>query len=379
LTASNYPNCSGFTSNASGLIQCTASDQRLKQGILPLGSQSGLAAINALSPVSFYWQDPTRGTAEQFGFIAQQVQQIFPNLVSTTTATALTPGGTLTLNYDGLISPLILATQELSASSTAIQNSIDVLQSQISNLQSSLGGNVSSNNLTVYLPSNFSGDSVGEAEIPAGQTSVRVSFSQPYAYQPIVTFSPEGAFVPAFILEKDNAGFTLGLQTATTSSITLDWHSFASPQEQLTVSGGSIAPVVLVQPPVAASANATPLAVISAPFDSPTSTPELASSTPPDTSGSSSPSTVTDVSTSTEPSALPSPTASPISSPTPTPSPTPSPVVTATPSATPVVASQGASQTPDPAVTPVPSPTQTVSQPASPTPSADSQDPVENP
>jgi hypothetical protein len=54
------------------------------------------------------------GTGPQVGFIAQQVQQIFPNLVSTTSATALTPGGTLGLNYIGLISPIVAAIQALS-------------------------------------------------------------------------------------------------------------------------------------------------------------------------------------------------------------------------------------------------------------------------
>ena len=39
---------------------------------------------------------------------------IFPQLVSTTSATALTPGGTLGLNYIGLISPIVSAIQALS-------------------------------------------------------------------------------------------------------------------------------------------------------------------------------------------------------------------------------------------------------------------------
>ena len=51
----------------------------------------------------------------QYGFIAQQVQQVFPNLVSTTSATALTPDGTLGLNYMGLIAPIVEAVQSLSA------------------------------------------------------------------------------------------------------------------------------------------------------------------------------------------------------------------------------------------------------------------------
>jgi hypothetical protein len=56
-----------------------------------------------------------KGGVRQYGFIAQQVEQVFPNLVSTTSATALTPDGTLGLNYIGLIAPIVEAVQTLSA------------------------------------------------------------------------------------------------------------------------------------------------------------------------------------------------------------------------------------------------------------------------
>lgn len=376
LTASNYPNCSGLTTNSNGLIQCTASDERLKQDIIPLGSESGLAAINALNPVSFYWRDPARGTTEQFGLIAQQVQQIFPNLVSTTTATALTPGGALTLNYDGLISPLILATQELSASSTAVQNALQFLQNQVSNLQNSLGGNTSSSELTVYVPSSFSGDSVGEAQIPAGQTSVRVSFSEPYAYQPIVTFSPEGVFMPAFIEEKDAAGFTLALETATTTTITFDWHSFASPTEQLTVNGDTPQPIALVvatstpdqqqQLTVSLnSGNSSPLAPPD-PDSVATSTSDvLGTSTPPSAQNPADSTTTTSTASSSVPSLV-----APILTPTPdegemagdstttgaTVAPTPSPTPSSTTTPTPTTATPTPTPTPVPSPSPAPSP-----------------------
>jgi hypothetical protein len=343
LTASDYPNCSGFTTNSSGLIQCTASDERLKQEITPLGTASGLAAINALNPVSFYWQDPSRGTTEQFGFIAQQVQQIFPNLVSTTSPTALTPGGTLTLNYDGLISPLILATQELSASSTAMQSAISTIQNQVSNLQNSFGGNATSTGLTVYSPSDFSGDSVGEAEIPAGQTSVRVMFSQPYAFQPIVTFSPEGEFVPAFIAEKDSTGFTLDLEAATTNAVTFDWHAFASPTEHLTVGGSTAQAITLVvatststtdRPSIASADSASSSTETATESDSSaTGTPDVvATSTPPSVQDSGDSTTTASTASSSTPR-LATPTPTPTASPTPMPSAVPSPSPTSTPTA----------------------------------------------
>ncbi len=89
-----------------------SSDQRLKTGVQSLDASSSLTAIEALNPVSYFRIDQP-GTGENLGFIAQQVEQVFPQLVSTTSGTTLTPDGTLTLNYEGLISPIVSAIQEI--------------------------------------------------------------------------------------------------------------------------------------------------------------------------------------------------------------------------------------------------------------------------
>ena len=47
---------------------------------------------------SYHFLPAFEHPAPRVRFIAQQVLAIFPNLVSTTSATALTPGGTLSLN-----------------------------------------------------------------------------------------------------------------------------------------------------------------------------------------------------------------------------------------------------------------------------------------
>jgi hypothetical protein len=90
-----------------------SSDQHLKTNIQSLDASSSLSLIDQLNPVTFNWIDPSEGSTPQLGFIAQQVQQVFPTLVSTTSATALTPGGTLGLNYIGLIAPIVKAMQAL--------------------------------------------------------------------------------------------------------------------------------------------------------------------------------------------------------------------------------------------------------------------------
>src|ERR1039457_3261728 len=62
----------------------------------------------------------------------------------------------------------------------AVVGAMQEMQAEITTLQGSLTGNATTSDLTVYSPSNFSGDSVGEAEIVAG-----VSFGQAYSQQPI--------------------------------------------------------------------------------------------------------------------------------------------------------------------------------------------------
>jgi hypothetical protein len=101
---------SGNSSYSGSIFQ--SSDLRLKTNVSSLNVSSSLSAIEALNPVSYLRLDQP-GQGKNLGFLAQQVASVFPELVSTTSATALTPGGTLTLNYEGLIAPIVGAIQAL--------------------------------------------------------------------------------------------------------------------------------------------------------------------------------------------------------------------------------------------------------------------------
>ncbi len=126
-----YPN--GSVTISGTLAQ--NSDQRLKTNIQSLGASSSLAAIDQLNPVTFNWIDPEAATTTQFGFIAQDVKKIFPNLVSVGVSTTKTPGGTLSLDYDGLIAPMVKAIQEQQSQIQKQQSEIDALQQQNETLQ----------------------------------------------------------------------------------------------------------------------------------------------------------------------------------------------------------------------------------------------------
>jgi hypothetical protein len=71
------------------------------------------------------------------GFIAQQVQQLFPELVSTTSPTALTPDGTLTLNYGGLIAPIVKAIQALATELASLAPRVSSLEAAVTGFATS--------------------------------------------------------------------------------------------------------------------------------------------------------------------------------------------------------------------------------------------------
>ncbi|MDO8407624.1 MAG: tail fiber domain-containing protein, partial [bacterium] len=105
--------------NGTSATNCSSSDARLKSNITSLIAQDGLAAIDALNPVSFNWnpwmQSNGSASSTQFGFIAQEVQSIFPSLVSEDINT-----GYYKLDYQGLAAPVVKAIQELHSDIEAI-------------------------------------------------------------------------------------------------------------------------------------------------------------------------------------------------------------------------------------------------------------------
>jgi hypothetical protein len=100
------------------------SDIRLKTAIRDLPGEDGLAAIVKLRPVRFHWKDKEQDArqGEKIGFIAQEVEKVFPEAVTTaSTDTTIDLGqgkkevvkNTKTLAYSDLTAPLVKAVQEL--------------------------------------------------------------------------------------------------------------------------------------------------------------------------------------------------------------------------------------------------------------------------
>lgn len=80
-----------------------SSDRNLKKSIISL--KKSLELLNKLRPVSFYWKSGDKD--KHYGFIAQEVEKILPELVNTR-------GGVKTLSSLEVISLLVSSVQELS-------------------------------------------------------------------------------------------------------------------------------------------------------------------------------------------------------------------------------------------------------------------------
>ena len=78
---------------------------------------SALALIKRLRGVSFEWREgaPAGLSGRDLGVIAQEVEEVFPELVRTGT------DGYKQVNYMGLIGPLIEAVKELDARVEALE------------------------------------------------------------------------------------------------------------------------------------------------------------------------------------------------------------------------------------------------------------------
>lgn len=114
--------------NYTGVIQ-DVSDQRLKENISLLeGSLDGLVKLNGYS---FTMKGDDKAVIE-YGLMAQEVETVFPHLVTTQ------DDGFKTLNYIGLIAPLVEATKAQQALIDAQRAQIDAQQGQIDDLLSRL-------------------------------------------------------------------------------------------------------------------------------------------------------------------------------------------------------------------------------------------------
>jgi hypothetical protein len=105
------------------------SDQRMKENVRDL--ETGLNEVLALKPRRFDWME-NKGTGKKdvVGFVAQEVQSILPDLVSTWQNSPDDPTEYLSLGMGDMIPTLVKAIQELSAKNDALAARVAVLEAK---------------------------------------------------------------------------------------------------------------------------------------------------------------------------------------------------------------------------------------------------------
>ena len=101
--------------NTNGVIDGNfnhTSDKALKKNIKDLGKT--LENVNKIKPSTFKWKEETKSNDKQIGFIAQDIEKYFPELVHG-------EEGTKSINTLGVVSALMKAVHELSAKVTELE------------------------------------------------------------------------------------------------------------------------------------------------------------------------------------------------------------------------------------------------------------------
>jgi hypothetical protein len=107
----------GLVYSNSGILTSTnPSDERLKTDIEDLSW--GLADVLALRPVSYKWKTDKIEQGTQYGFIAQEVQSVMPELIREFESA---DGTRLGLEKEGIYAAMVKAIQELTARVAALE------------------------------------------------------------------------------------------------------------------------------------------------------------------------------------------------------------------------------------------------------------------
>ena len=137
------------------------SDIRLKENIKPLEDYGDLIEkIGAIDTYTFTMKDDEDSKVE-FGVMAQELETIFPELVKT----AEDEMGTKSVNYTGLIAPMIEATKALKAENDNLRTELAAVKDGQADIKDSLA----SLNKQVELLNKATGQKVGKASmLPVG-------------------------------------------------------------------------------------------------------------------------------------------------------------------------------------------------------------------
>jgi len=110
------------------------SDKNLKTKITELEQQESYEKILSLRPVNYYWNEQSRFPDKQlqYGLIAQDVAMIFPDLIKKGKINGVQY---LTVDYFGIIAPLISSIQELDRKNKITESELEKIRVEIQELR----------------------------------------------------------------------------------------------------------------------------------------------------------------------------------------------------------------------------------------------------
>ncbi len=122
-----YQNYGLYSNGVVSALNVAPSDSRKKTDIATI--PNALDKVSALRGVNFKWKEEKPLAGQQMGLIAQEVETVFPELVTDD------PTGYKALNYTGLSGALVEAIKELKLKNEALEKETQLLKERIEKLE----------------------------------------------------------------------------------------------------------------------------------------------------------------------------------------------------------------------------------------------------
>lgn len=322
-----------FTAD-SGSPSC-GSDLTLKKDIVDLDTSDLLTRVASLRPVSYRWNSDGADAPNQYGFIAQEVAALFPNLVTDgqwgdgTTRKFLNMGGLMPYvigavrEQQALIGGLQLALDEQgellagSVAGASTDTDLETLISRVADVEVeqastsatldsfagmaswtsemmtflkevTMAGRVFFQGTVEFLADvTFRGrvthhdqDTAGFITFEPGEVEAVVVFTRAYSEKPVITLTSEAGLGIATLKDVSGTGFTVVLSSPAVVSGSVTWQAVLVNDARVTraASGSESVPT----PPPSPSADPSPTPEVPSPSPSPVSTPEVSPSPSPE-------------------------------------------------------------------------------------------------
>ncbi len=224
-----------ITHNGSNTAYNTSSDERLKHDITD--TNLSLDTVLQLKVHDFIYNNDASNTVTT-GFIAQELQKLYPEAVSVMD----TKTGYLGVDYGKLTPLLAKGIQDLNTKVDSLQSEVDQLKTNQNTTNTTsvdvvaelakasaitINGNLTVNGKVIVVGSlELKGDNTGNVTIPAGQTRIHLSFTKAFTNVPNVTASPKTLTKASFAVENESInGFDIVIDQAQTTDTNFNYHA----------------------------------------------------------------------------------------------------------------------------------------------------------